>query len=51
MAVMSSEENRLKIDAIVKESHYTPNIFACSIRSQSNIIGFIAPRIESYTTV
>ena len=45
-----SEENRLKIDAIVKESHYTPNIFARSIRSQSNIIGFIAPRIESYTT-
>ncbi|QIA65019.1 substrate-binding domain-containing protein [Vibrio astriarenae] len=45
-----SEENRRKIDAIVKESHYTPNIFARSIRSQSNIIGFVAPRIESYTT-
>jgi len=45
-----SAENRLKIDAIVKESHYTPNIFARSIRSQSNIIGFVAPRIESYTT-
>ncbi|MGR5165920.1 LacI family DNA-binding transcriptional regulator [Vibrio astriarenae] len=45
-----SEENRQKIDAIVKESHYTPNIFARSIRSQSNIIGFVAPRIESYTT-
>ncbi|MGR5542867.1 LacI family DNA-binding transcriptional regulator, partial [Vibrio campbellii] len=29
-----SEENRQKIDAIVKESHYTPNIFARSIRSQ-----------------
>ena len=45
-----SAENRLKIDAIVKDSHYTPNIFARSIRSQSNIIGFVAPRIESYTT-
>ncbi|SMY16206.1 LacI family DNA-binding transcriptional regulator [Photobacterium aquimaris] len=45
-----SEENRIKIDAIVKENHYTPNKFARSIRSQSNIIGFIAPRIESYTT-
>ncbi|WP_299692868.1 LacI family DNA-binding transcriptional regulator [uncultured Vibrio sp.] len=45
-----SAENRLKIDAIVKESHYTPNIFARSIRSQSNIIGFVAPRIESHTT-
>ncbi|EAR53420.1 transcriptional regulator [Photobacterium sp. SKA34] len=45
-----SEENRIRIDAIVKENHYIPNKFARSIRSQSNIIGFIAPRIESYTT-
>ncbi len=45
-----SEENRIKIDEIVKKSHYIPNKFARSIRSQSNIIGFIAPRIESYTT-
>ena len=45
-----SEENRQKIDAIVTANHYVPNQFARSIRSQSNIIGFIAPRIESYTT-
>lgn len=45
-----SEENRVKIEAIVKENHYVPNQFARAIRSQSNIIGFIAPRIESYTT-
>ena len=45
-----SEENRNKIDVIVKENHYIPNKFARSIRSQSNIIGFIAPRIESNTT-
>ncbi|MGB2078782.1 MAG: LacI family DNA-binding transcriptional regulator [Vibrio sp.] len=45
-----SEENRLKIDEVVKEHHYVPNKFARSIRSQSNIIGFVAPRIDSYTT-
>lgn len=45
-----SEDNRQKIDTIVKEHHYVPNKFARSIRSQSNIIGFVAPRIDSYTT-
>lgn len=45
-----SEETRLKIDEIVKKHHYVPNKFAQSIRSKSNIIGFIAPRIDSYTT-
>lgn len=45
-----SEKNKQNIDAIVKASNYVPNKFAQSIRSQSNIIGFIAPRIESYTT-
>ncbi len=45
-----SEKNRQNIDAIVKASNYVPNKFAQSIRSQSNIIGFIAPRIDSYTT-
>lgn len=45
-----AEETRQKIDAVVKANHYTPNKFAQSMRCQSNIIGFIAPRIESYTT-
>lgn len=45
-----SEGNRREIEKIVKEHHYIPNKFARAIRTQSNIIGFVAPRIESYTT-
>lgn len=45
-----SDEIRDKIETIVSENNYTPNKFAQSIRGQSNIVGFIAPRIESYTT-
>lgn len=45
-----SEGNRREIEKIVKENNYIPNIFARAIRTQSNIIGFVAPRIDSYTT-
>lgn len=45
-----SGENKKNIDAIVKANNYVPNEFARAIRSRSNIIGFVAPRIESYTT-
>lgn len=45
-----SEGNRKNIDKIAKENNYIPNKFARSIRCKSNIIGFVAPRIESYTT-
>lgn len=45
-----SEETKQRIEAYVQECGYTPNVFAQNLKSESNIIGFITPRMDSITT-
>ena len=47
-----SEKTRVKLDKIVQENNYTPNSFAQSLKAkQSNLIGTIVPRLDSYSIV
>ncbi len=45
-----SKKTKEKIEAYLKVNDYEPNFFASNLKSKSNIIGFIAPRINSVTT-
>ena len=43
------EETRLKLDRIIKETGYTPNAFAQSLKAKkTNIVGAIVPRLDSF---
>ncbi|WP_426351151.1 LacI family DNA-binding transcriptional regulator [Alloiococcus sp. CFN-8] len=43
------EETRLKLDNIIKETGYTPNAFAQSLKAKrTNIVGAIVPRLDSF---
>ncbi|MGL4589528.1 MAG: LacI family DNA-binding transcriptional regulator [Mycoplasmatales bacterium] len=44
-----SAENREKIAVYVEKHNYSPNMFAQNLKSESNIIGFITARMDSYT--
>lgn len=45
-----SEKTRKKIDVIVKETGYTPNTFAQSLKAKhTKMIGIIIPRLDSYS--
>ncbi|WP_445486783.1 LacI family DNA-binding transcriptional regulator [Niallia sp. 03133] len=46
-----SEETKRKIEQIIKETGYSPNAFAQSLKAKNtNIIGTIVPRLDSYAT-
>ncbi|MEK5039055.1 LacI family DNA-binding transcriptional regulator [Sporosarcina sp. FSL K6-3457] len=46
-----SQETGLKIEQIIRDTDYTPNAFAQSLKAKkTNIIGVIVPRLDSYAT-
>ncbi|HWO95788.1 MAG TPA: LacI family DNA-binding transcriptional regulator [Bacillus sp. (in: firmicutes)] len=46
-----SEVTKRKIEHVIKETGYTPNAFAQSLKAKkTNIIGTIVPRLDSYAT-
>ncbi|MCE4958028.1 LacI family DNA-binding transcriptional regulator [Macrococcus caseolyticus] len=46
-----SDKTRQKLDKIVKETGYTPNQFAQSLKAKrTNMIGVIVPRLNSYAS-
>jgi LacI family transcriptional regulator, sucrose operon repressor len=46
-----SETTKRKIEHVIKETGYTPNTFAQSLKAKkTNIIGTIVPRLDSYAT-
>ncbi len=46
-----SEATKRKIEHVIKETGYTPNAFAQSLKAKkTNIIGTIVPRLDSYAT-
>ncbi|MFT8322995.1 MAG: LacI family DNA-binding transcriptional regulator [Bacillus sp. (in: firmicutes)] len=46
-----SEETKRKLEQIIKDTGYSPNAFAQSLKAKNtNIIGTIVPRLDSYAT-
>lgn len=46
-----SLKTRMKIEKIIKETGYKPNLFAQSLKAhRTNLIGTIIPRLDSYST-
>jgi LacI family transcriptional regulator, sucrose operon repressor len=46
-----SEDTKRKIELIMKETGYSPNAFAQSLKAKkTNIIGTVVPRLDSYAT-
>lgn len=43
-----SDEIRIKIEEFATENNYSPNFLARNLKTQSNIIGVIAPKIDNY---
>ena len=46
-----SRKTREKLDEIVRETGYSPNTFAQSLKAKrTNIVGTIIPRLDSYSS-